>query len=178
MTGVMSLKRKRADRPDWRRVVQRDFHVKRMKTPTFQGMVTWLWIHRVTSPLVKTMGGHRLVLADDGYLWTQHFPECEKYVLTTMWNGRGEIVQFYVDICLRHGTDSKGVPWYDDLYLDLVLLPSGEWFVLDEDELDEAVQSGMVGREEADIAREEMNRLTGSLQSYERLWKNWADEWK
>ena len=33
----------------------------------------------------------------------------------------------------------QGVPWFDDLYLDVVVVKNGEVFLLDEDELEDAL---------------------------------------
>ena len=40
------------------------------------------------------------------------------------------------------GTDADGVPWFDDLYLDLVVKPDGFIHEDDRDELDEALRAG------------------------------------
>ncbi|MDI3235475.1 DUF402 domain-containing protein [Exiguobacterium antarcticum] len=74
-------------------------------------------------------------LVGDGYSWLQQFPIGKQHVVTTMFDEKGKIVQSYIDICLQHGRDTTGVFW-DDLFLDLVLFPSGECLILDADELD------------------------------------------
>lgn len=47
--------------------------------------------------------------------------------MTTVFNEKGEVVQWYIDICNEIGI-TKGIPWYEDLILDLVVLPTGEVF--------------------------------------------------
>ncbi len=83
-----------------------------------------------------------------------------------MFNAHGQIVQVYVDICLRHGRDTTGIFW-DDLMLDLVLLPSGEYFVLDAEELETALTAGEITREDYDRAWKEINRLQQQIRSAE-----------
>lgn len=38
------------------------------------------------------------------------------------------------------------MPYFDDLYLDVVLLPSGDMYLLDEDELEEAYANGNISK--------------------------------
>jgi predicted RNA-binding protein associated with RNAse of E/G family len=60
--------------------------------------------------------------------------------------------------CRGHGFDAEtGFPWYDDLYLDVVVLADGSFHLLDEDELDEALQEGKITQDEYDIAWQEAN---------------------
>lgn len=60
-----------------------------------------------------------------------------------MFDSDGKIVQWYIDLCDNIGTEN-GIPRMDDLFLDIVVLPSGELFQLDADELDEAYSSGTI----------------------------------
>ncbi|MNC42943.1 hypothetical protein D3C75_917770 [compost metagenome] len=57
-----------------------------------------------------------------------------------MFDERQNIVQWYIDTCKVQGVTDQGVPWFDDLYLDVVVLGNGEVFLLDEDELEEALE--------------------------------------
>src|SRR5690606_35911417 len=82
----------------------------------------------------------------------QHFPELAGYILTSVYDSQDQIVQWYIDICKTHGITAAGVPWYDDLYLDIVMLPSGQLYLLDQEELEEALEQGMVSQEDYDLA--------------------------
>ena len=68
------------------------------------------------------------------------------------------------------------MPWWDDLYLDVAVLPNGEVYVLDEDELDEARDSGVIPEEHHALAWAETNRLIGLTQggSYGPLQTAWG----
>lgn len=54
------------------------------------------------------------------------FPEKSNYALTAMFDKKHEIIQLYIDICNGNQLSPSGIPYYDDLYLDGVLLPSGD----------------------------------------------------
>jgi uncharacterized protein len=49
--------------------------------------------------------------------------------------------------------------------LDVVVLPSGEVFLLDEDELEEAVRDGAVTSKDAALARKTAGRLLSSIRN-------------
>jgi hypothetical protein len=69
-----------------------------------------------------------------------------------MFNERQEIIQWYIDTCKIQGVTDQGVPWFDDLYLDVVVLSNGEVFLLDEDELDDALRRSDITTEEYNLA--------------------------
>ena len=71
--------------------------------------------------------------------------------LTVQMNAVGQPVQFYVDIHGGEGVGEGGLPWHDDLYLDVIGDPheAARWTVaatdiIDGDELEEAVDAGLV----------------------------------
>ena len=67
----------------------------------------------------------------------------------------GELVQWYIDISYQNGLSDEHIPWMDDLYLDIVVLPNGE----DADELEDALLNGSIDRSLYNLARQETARL-------------------
>lgn len=135
-----------------------------METESFTGYVTRLDMIQVTHPLHVRYSERTVQLVGDGYSWLQQFPSGKKHVVTTMFDERGKIVQAYIDICLRHGRDTNGIFW-DDLFLDLVLLPSGECLILDADELEAALRAGEINRAQYDEAWQEVDRLREQMRT-------------
>ncbi|MCJ8007818.1 DUF402 domain-containing protein [Lederbergia wuyishanensis] len=152
------LERKYGDRSEWKRVLKREYIQSFFDTEEFKGYVTLLNIHNVREPLFVKYGANSVCIVDDGYIWLQHFPTEGHHSLTTMFDAQGNIVQWYVDICLQCGIDNN-VPWVDDLFLDIVILPTGEIFIKDEDELDEALSRGSIDEKQYKIAWKEANKL-------------------
>jgi len=95
----------------------------------------------------------------------QHFPKGEQFVVTTMFDDKGRVVQWYIDVCKNQGLTDQKVPWFDDLYLDVVVLPSGEVFLMDEDELEDAVRSGEVTHKDANMARKTAGKLLSAIRN-------------
>lgn len=102
---------------------------------------------------------------DTGYIWVQHFPTQAHHSLTTMINQKEEVVQFYFDIAKSIGKTENGTPYLDDLYLDVVFIPNGQPFLLDEDELEDALDSKIITQNEYDLATKEAKSIVQSLQT-------------
>ncbi|WP_138205272.1 DUF402 domain-containing protein [Haloimpatiens lingqiaonensis] len=157
------MKRKFADKENWIRVIKKRFKLKYVDNDDFKGYISAIYIDEVTEPLAKEVLGKKLLLADKGYMWMQQFPEGKNYALTTMVNDKKEIIQWYFDICREPKINRKGIPYFDDLYLDIVVLPKGELVILDGDELEEALKDGDIGIEEYKLAWNETKRLVREI---------------
>ena len=57
------------------------------------------------------------------------------------------------------------MPWWDDLYLDIVVLPDGYLELQDAEELQEALQVGSINRSQFDLAHREAERIMTELKS-------------
>ncbi|MBH9964905.1 DUF402 domain-containing protein [[Bacillus] enclensis] len=152
------LKRKYADRSGWKRILERKYAQTRLDTADFSGYITLLHTVKVSEPLSVPYGNEILRIVDDGYMWLQQFPQERNHAVTTVFDSEGQVVQWYIDITLRNGVES-GIPWMDDLFLDLVILHSGDLLVLDEDELEDALSTGTIDQSQYDLAWGEANRL-------------------
>lgn len=159
------MKRKFSDRANWRRILKRNYACIPMDDRQFHGFVTMFRILDLREPLWKEYNGRKMCLADKGYLWMQHFPRGEHFVVTTMFDAQGQVVQWYIDICKTIGMTDQQVPWFDDLYLDIVKLPSGELMLLDEDELEEALDDGMITQKDSDLAQRTAARVLEWIRS-------------
>lgn len=157
--SVPESRRKYADRTRWVRVLERRFAVKRLETADFSGFVTRLDILNVLEPLFVTSVGQRLCIADAGYTWLQHFPAGERYCVTTVLNPAGEVVQNYIDIADKTGVSEENVPWWDDVYLDVLVVPGMGSEIIDEDDLKSGLANGVIDEEDAERARAEAERL-------------------
>jgi streptomycin 6-kinase len=147
-----SMKRKYGDRAGWSRIIGKDYRVYERNTSVFTGVVCELFIREVQEPLWMLQGNRKICVADKGYTWLQYFPKGKPYTITTMLDANRKVVQWYIDICESHGIRADGVPWYDDLYLDVVCFPDGEAVLLDEDELCDALDANLITKKQYDCA--------------------------
>ncbi|CAH0121142.1 MULTISPECIES: DUF402 domain-containing protein [unclassified Paenibacillus] len=160
------MKRKFSDRANWRRIISKQFISHYMEQPEFTGYVTLYTIERLKEPLWKEYDGQTLCLADEGYSWLQYFPKGEHFIVTAMFDDRQRIIQWYIDICKSQGVTEQGVPWFDDLFLDIVVLPSGTVILMDEDELDEALIQGEISQEDYELATETAQHLLRQISAH------------
>lgn len=156
------MKRKYADRPDWRRIIACSFIAARVEAPAFCGVVSLYSIRRVREPLYKPIAGVQTLLADDGFRWLQLYSDQEAsqtYTVTAMYDAQRRLVQWYIDVCSCHGVDLRGVPWHDDLYLDVIASEHGVVEILDAADLEAAVDSQAASLVDYHLAWREAHRL-------------------
>lgn len=160
------LKRKFGDRSEWSRVIERKYSQSYLDTREFKGFITLLKTVLVTEPLFVNYGEEKLCIVNNGYTWLQQFPIEKNHSVTTMFNANGEIIQWYIDICHKNAIEDN-VPYMDDLFLDLILLPSGELIEKDADELEEAYLNGIIDKSLYDLAWNELNSIKGDIRKGE-----------
>ncbi|MDK7669164.1 DUF402 domain-containing protein [Cytobacillus oceanisediminis] len=171
------LKRKFGDWSEWKRILERKYAQKYLNTKEFTGYITLLNTLKVTEPLSVSYGEKRVCIVNDGYMWLQQFPLDKKHSVTTMFNENGEIVQWYIDICYKNSIENN-VPWMDDLFLDIILLPSGELIEKDADELEDAYAKGVITKSLYDLAWSELNIIKEQIKSEKFQLVNFSNKHK
>jgi uncharacterized protein len=160
------MKRKYASRSDWKRVLEREYKQTYVEDDDFTGYISLIILKKVKEPLfVGVEGVEKYCVADCGYKWLQYFPKDEHYSLTTMFNAQNEVVQWYFDIAHKMTLSSDGEPCFDDLYLDVVVLPNGNCYLIDEDELQEALDNNVIGIDDYNLAKQAAKKLIHSIES-------------
>ncbi len=152
--------RKFANFPGWKRILQHRFYTSYLDTSEFRGYIALYCMDAVTAPREVHFFHRKTCIFDAGYSMLLQFPADEPhFTVTTNFDASGQILQWYIDICLRTGIAQNNVPWLDDLYLDLIVSPTMEIEVKDADELLTARESGNISTAEFDLAWCEANRL-------------------
>lgn len=160
---VKNMKRKYLDRLDWKRVIQRRYIEKFIDDKYFKGYLSLLYIDKAREPLVVNINQKELILVNDGYKWMQHMPLNKHYAVTTMIDNNNKIIQWYFDIIKGNGIEDGRV-YFDDLYLDIVHLPSKETLLLDEDELKDSLENRIITEEDYCLAYNEANKLLAEIE--------------
>ncbi|MDT8718398.1 DUF402 domain-containing protein [Clostridium sp. 19966] len=146
------MKRKSVDRTYLSRVLDRSFKAIEVNEEDFKGYLSLFRMNEVRDSRSFKYGEKTICVIDKGYSHLQYVPFNCDYALTAFVNDNGEIVQWYFDIISGCGTDETGVPFYDDMYLDVILLPNSEFYLVDEDELKEALDEGKITKAQFDRA--------------------------
>ncbi|MBR3324502.1 MAG: GNAT family N-acetyltransferase [Clostridia bacterium] len=114
-------------------------------------------------------------LIDVNYKWLEFYDYSSKVKLTAVYDENNEIFEWYFDIARKIGKE-KGIPYEDDLYLDVVLRPDGEIILLDEDELEEAYNKKQVTKEEYNNAYKEAEKLMENLKNNKEKLEKYTDK--
>ena len=107
-------------------------------------------INKTSKPFITSKGE---LLVDDGYMLIEITPKNSNYNVRVFYDAERNILQRYIDICKSTGFDNEAnAPYYDDLFLDIIIGRTGDVRVLDEDELEEALLGGVITKDEYDFA--------------------------
>lgn len=113
-----------------------------------------------------------LCLIDNNYYIVEVLPKNENYAMRVYFNENKERLEYYFDISLKNGLDEKTkIPYYDDLYLDITVT-QGNIEILDEEELQEALNAGKINELEYNLANETKDNLLQSIQNKSNKYMN------
>lgn len=153
------MKRCRLSYDEWKCIIAKDILGKRVHMDFFEGYVGLIHIREVDKVQTWKYNGEDIVVCDGGRKWLSILPEKDFYCITAMMDEKGEILLWYIDMIEGQGTDSDGIPYFYDLYLDLVVYPDGTIVVDDMGELEEALSRKEITQEQFDLAINTCNRL-------------------
>lgn len=147
-------------------ILESTFKNLRIDNNEFKGNISLLKINKVRKEW-KVDVESRCVLAKD-YMWLRIYPDGENYCITAIFDDKDNIIEWYFDISRSLGIED-GVPYQDDLYLDVVVVPDGRIHILDEDELEEAYNKREISQDEYDMAFSVANMIINGLESREDI---------
>jgi len=137
-------------------ILEKEFKNIRVDNDEFQGNISLLTIKKVREEW-RVDEEQRCILAKD-YNWLEIYPDGEHYCISAVYDEKDNIIEWYIDIARMLG-EEDGVPYEDDLYLDVVIVPDGRIHLLDEDELEDAYNRKEVSKKEYDMAYETANKI-------------------
>lgn len=153
MSENMQIEKRYMERCGWSRIIESDFSHRFIDTDEFVGAVGLLHLKRVKNPLDIIYGIKTVRIVDNDYYWLQLAPQNKNWWLTVMFDDNKELVQFYFDITLENVLLPNGKSYFNDLFLDVVFLPKGQNFLLDEDELNQAIDEGVINKKQYELAK-------------------------
>lgn len=130
----------------------------RVEEDYFKGYVCKVEINGVDEPLIVNNGISKICIRDNGYEWFKVYPDNSNYAITIIFDNKSNLIEWYFDIAKEVGLDNN-IPYEDDLYLDMIIMPNGEKIILDEDELLEALDKGEIMQFDVDLAYKTLNKL-------------------
>lgn len=104
------MKIKYADRPDWKRIIEKTYKCIFVDEQDLRGYIAYLSLDKVREPLWVTHDQNRVCIVDSGYVWLQIFPLEGRYVLTATYDHKGKLIYCYFDIVRSVGTLNQEYP--------------------------------------------------------------------
>lgn len=157
------MKRSRLSYDEWNCIAFKEMYGKRVCTDFFEGYLGLIDIKEVSEVQKWKFNEEEIVVCDKGIKWLSILPQNKFYCITAMLNEKDDILLWYIDMIAKQGIDADGVPYFDDLYLDLVVYPNGEIKMDDMDELKEALYQKDITQEQFDLAVNTADELTKGL---------------
>jgi len=159
------LKRSRLSYDEWKCIKSKKLKGKQVSTDFFKGYIGIIEIEEVSEKQIWKFSGEDIVVCDDGLKWLSILPQNDFYCITAMMNEDNEILLWYIDMIAAQGIDADGIPYFDDLYLDLVVYPDGTIIVDDMDELEEALAAKDITQEQFKLAISTSDKLKAGFLS-------------
>lgn len=116
----------------------------------FKGYLGQIHIIKANQPQ-KDLGEDYIERANSGCKWLEFFPENSNIAMTVAYNNENKILNWYFDIINKIGIENDN-PYFEDLYLDVILTPKNKMELLDAEELEEALKLGNVTKQQYDLA--------------------------
>ena len=150
---------------EWKCIKSKRIVGKNITTDFFEGYVGVINIEKVTEPQIWKFNGEDIIVCDNGLKWLSILPQNDSYCVTAMLNEKDEILLWYIDMIADKGLDKDGVPYFDDLYLDLVVYPDGTIIEDDMDELEDALLVKDISEEQYSLAISTSKKLKEGILS-------------
>ena len=148
---------------EWKCIKSKKLKEKHISTDFFTGYVGLLEIEEVSEKQIWKFNGEDIIVCDVGRKWLSILPENDFYCITAMLDEKDNILLWYIDMIAEQGIDADGVPYFNDLYLDLVVYPDGTIIVDDMDELEDALAIKDITQEQFNLAISTADKLKSGL---------------
>lgn len=147
--------------------------IKSIKEDYFDGDVCY---YNFKNANIKISTPKGKVIIDNNYKLLGFYDYNSRIKLSAFYNENNQIIEWYFDIAKELGKEN-GVPYEDDLYLDVIVRPDGKIILLDEEELKKALERFEITKAEYQMAYEETNRLIILLKSNIEKLKSFTDKY-
>ena len=171
----MELGRRDLKRDDWNRIIEKEIIIEDIKNDYMEGKVCFLSMIKVSSPLAVDSPIGKVTIADNGYKNLIFAPKNKHWWLTIMFDDKDNLIESYFDITKENNFSDEFNPYFIDMKLD-ICIPSGDNpYIMDEDELKEALRKGLINQDEYNIAYETAHKIIDTFNNnkdtyYKYIW--------
>lgn len=162
----MQMKINYADRRNDKNILDKSFSITDSPNLKFAGKIGLIKLNQVADKFIaKRPDGKADTVIDSGYKILTYFPEKDLFCCSVSFDKENNIVQWYFDILKTNTMCDDGIPCGEDMFLDVVMLPNGEFYTLDEDELGEALNNKLITEKEFHEAYANKNKVENFIKT-------------
>ena len=166
------MRKKFIDKVYMRDAAEKEFYLE--KNEELNCYIALKYIKKIIAPAKAYCNGKQYVGLDSGYTILEYVPLDKKYNCRIFFDTLNRPLCFYFDINNGSGVED-GMPWYDDLYLDVTMdcptITGSCYFIRLDDEKEFAVakQNGIVDEETYKQGYDTANELMAELRNQENF---------
>lgn len=153
MKEMRAMKMKYLDKRGWRRVLDSTYDEMLTRFKGEEFLVGLIDMKKIRSPLVVPVVNKSVKVVDKDYKWLQILPKDRKYSMTVMYDENWKVLQYYFDVNTAHYLE-LGNARRKDVYLDVLVLPDGEYELVDEKDIRRALKRNKITEADKNIAYE------------------------
>ena len=168
------MKIKYIDESISKKIVYDRFTYKKIDDEFFKGYVGLVDIGNISveNHYVPRENREDDCIVSSNYKYLRIFIENKNYAILAIYNDKLEFIEFYIDIVDRLLIDKNShLPYIEDLYLDIVYTFKNEIVILDEDELENALEKHIIDDEKYNLAINTKNEVMKYLNDIEYMEK-------
>lgn len=132
-------------RSNWPRLLEKEYVARDFEADGIQGKMSLHVLRKLTGPLTVRYPFGDVLIADRDYRWVQIALKEQFFWITAMYDSKERLVNLYFDITGGNCFDDPENPCFEDLYLDIAAA-GDNLAILDQDELDAALENGEIDR--------------------------------
>ena len=153
-------------RNDWKRITKKEVIVEDEKNEFFEGKVCYLDMQLVESPLSVDSPTGKVTIADNNYKNLIFAPKGENWWLTVMFDDQDNLIESYFDITRTNDFSNPENPYFVDMKLDVCISNGYEPTIMDEEELKEVYEHGLITKEDFENAYNIANKIIRTYNSH------------
>lgn len=171
----ITLKKRFVTNPqNMKRVKEGRLKIQSFENDDFNGDIALIRFDKMNVPYM--VEGIDVCMANDGYKWLEFYDYSSHIKLTAMYDEKNEFIEWYFDIAKEVGKEN-GLPYEDDLYLDVVVRNNGKIVLLDENELEYAYKRLEISKETYEMAYREAKNLMKRLENNKERLENFTNKY-
>lgn len=130
-------------------------------------------INEIDQAFIIDKFGKETVFMDNGYYIVEFTPMNQFYNGRVYLDRNANVIGYYFDMSLGNGVEDN-IPYYDDLYLDVIYSPNQNGIIEleDKNELLDALENGKITKEQYDLANKTCSSLIEEIKKNSNIFIN------